>query len=313
MKRFLRIFAILLTFLLLIWGIIYIKPVEKRPDRTFYREDDPDFLVIAHRGGRGLAPEGTMAAFDTSAALGVDIFEYDIHQTVDGHLVVSHDPTVDRMTNGSGRINDLTLKEVQALDAGYHFKDEEGNYKYRGQGVFIPTVREVFEAYPKMRQLIENKDTNREELYEEIIQKLWLLIEEYEMEEEVMIGSFDHDINERFEEVTEGEIPIGAGEQAVREFANLHVPYLNGLAESTVDSLQLPVEQEGQDLASKNIIASVKKRNMAIYYWTINEKEEMRELIAKDVDGIITDYPDRLKEVIEEFEDKRKDEQDGRL
>ena len=301
MKKLLKGIGMLLGVVLLIWGIIYLLPVKKRPDRSFYRADDPEVLIIAHRGGRGIAPEGTMAAFDKSFALGVDVFEYDIHQTADGHLVVIHDPSVDRTTDGSGLVNEMTLAEVQALDAGYHFKDEQGEYSYRNQGVYIPTVVEVFEAYPDMRQLIEIKDTNDPVLYDEIIQQLWNLIQEYKMEDQVMIGSFDHEINKAFEELSEDKIPIGAGEQAVRDFANMHVPYLNGLAKSSVDSLQLPVEEEGHNLASKNIIRSAKKRNMAIYYWTINEKDEMKELILKGVDGLITDYPDRMKEVIEEL------------
>ncbi len=301
MKKFLKGIGVLLGIVLLIWGIIYLFPVKKRPDRSFYRADDPEVLVIAHRGGRGIAPEGTMAAFDKSFALGVDVFEYDIHQTADGHLVVIHDPSVDRTTDGSGLVNEMTLAEVQALDAGYQFKDEQGEYSYRNQGVYIPTVVEVFEAYPDMRQLIEIKDTNDPALYDEIIEQLWALIQEHEMEDQVMIGSFDHEINEAFEELSEDRIPIGAGEQAVRDFANMHVPYLNGLAKSSVDSLQLPVEEEGHNLASKNIIRSAKKRNMAIYYWTINEKNEMKELILKGVDGLITDYPDQMKEVIEEL------------
>lgn len=301
MKKVSKIIGILMLSLVSVWGVIYFLPVKKRPDWAFYRADDPDVLVIAHRGGKGIAPEGTLAAFDKSLALGVDMFEYDIHQTVDGYLVVSHDPTVDRTTNGSGAINELTLAEVQALDAGYSFKDEAGNYRYRNQDIYIPTVEEVFVRYPHMRQLIEIKDTNKPELYEEIIQQLWALIRKYEMEDQVMIGSFDHEINERFDDVTQGVLPIGAGEQAVRAFANFHVPYLNGLAKTTVDSFQLPVEQEGHNLASRNIINSAKKRKIAIYYWTINEKEEMKELILKGVDGIITDYPDRLIAVLEEL------------
>lgn len=301
MKKLLKGIGVLVGVVLLIWGIIYLLPVKKRPDRSFYRADDPEVLIIAHRGGRGIAPEGTMAAFDKSFALGVDVFEYDIHQTADGQLVVIHDPSVDRTTDGSGLVNEMTLAEVQALDAGYQFKDEQGEYSYRNQGVYIPTVVEVFEAYPDMRQLIEIKDTNDPVLYDEIIQQLWNLIQEYKMEDQVMIGSFDHEINKAFEELSEDKIPIGAGEQAVRDFANMHVPYLNGLAKSSVDSLQLPVEEEGHNLASKNIIRSAKKRNMAIYYWTINEKDEMKELILKGVDGLITDYPDRMKEVIEEL------------
>ncbi|MDN6161388.1 MAG: glycerophosphodiester phosphodiesterase [Atopostipes sp.] len=304
MEKIFKLIGVLFASLLLVWGIIYLKPVKKRPDHAFYREEDPEFLVVAHRGGKAIAPEGTKAAFDKSRDLGVDIFEYDIHMTEDGYLVVSHDPRVDRMTDGTGLINEMTLEEVQALDAGYSYEDEEGNFSYRDQGVYIPTVAEVFEAYPKMRQLIEIKDTNNEELYDEIIRKLSILITEYEMEDQIMVGSFDHEINESFEKFTEGEIPIGAGEQAVRSFAYMHIPYLNGLAKSEVDSFQLPVEQEGFNLATKNIINSAKKRNMTIFYWTINDEEEMKELILKGVDGLITDYPDRMIKVLEELENE---------
>lgn len=302
MKKFLKGFAIFLVILVIVWLAIYLWPVEKRPARAFYRDDDPDTLVIAHRGGRGLAPEGTMAAFDNSYELGVDVFEFDTHMTSDGYLVVSHDPDVDRMTEGTGRINDMTLEEVQALDAGYHFEDENGEHTYRDKGVYIPTVEEVFQKYPDMRYLIEIKDTNDPELYEDVIQELWRLIQEYDMTDDVMMGSFEHSINERFEEVSGGQVPIGAGEDAVRDFAYKHVPYLNGLAKSTVDSFQLPTEAEGFDLTTNNIIRSAKKRNISVYYWTINDEETMIELIEKEADGIMTDYPDRLIKVLDEME-----------
>lgn len=282
------------------WYAAYSWPVPKRPNRKFYREDDPDVLNIAHRGGRGLAPEGTIAAFDNAMALKVDMFEFDTHITKDGHLVVIHDSTVDRTTNGTGWVNDMTLEEIQSLDAGYHFVDENDEHSFRDQGVYIPTVAEVFERYPDMRHLIELKDTNRASLYEDMIQELWYLIQEYDMMDNVMVGSFTHEINERFEAVTWGQIPIGAGETAVRDFVTKHVPYLNGLAKSNVDSLQLPTEAEGYDLTTKNIIESAKKRNMSIYYWTINDEAQMRELIEKGVDGIMTDYPDRLRRILAE-------------
>lgn len=301
MKNIWKILGTIGGIITTVWLAIFLKPVEKRPKRAFNRKRDPELLVIAHRGGKGLAPEGTIAAFDQAYDLAVDIFEYDIHRTADGHLVVIHDPSVDRTTNGTGLVNDMTLEEVQRLDAGYHFEDEAGNFSFRGQGVYIPTVEEVFAKYPDMRQLIEIKDTNDPALYESIIEELWQLIVAYEMEDQVMIGSFDHEINERFEEVSWGQIPIGAGEQAVRSFVEMHVPYLNGLAKSPFDSLQLPVEQEGHNLTTKNIIRSAKKRNISLYYWTINEEAEIKELILKGVDGIISDYPNRVQKVLEEL------------
>ena len=301
MKKVLKVLGAIASFIGAAWLAIFLWPVRERPERPFYRPDDPKVLIIAHRGGKGLAPEGTMAAFDKAVSLGAHVLEYDTHITSDGHLVVIHDDTVDRTTNGSGKVNEMTLEEVQMLDAGYHFTDENGDYTFRDKGVYLPTIEEVFQKYPNMRHLIELKDTNAPELYEEMIQELWRLIQKYEMEDNVMVGSFTHEINERFEAVSWGQIPIGAGEEAVRDFATKHVAYLNGLADSSVDSLQLPTEAEGFDLTTKNMIQSAKARNMSVYYWTINEKDEMRRLIEKEVDGIMTDYPDRLIEVLNEY------------
>jgi len=300
MKKVLKVLGTLLFIVSGLWLMVYLWPAKKRPTHSFYREDDPDVLNIAHRGGKGIAPEGTMAAFAKAAQLKVDMFEYDIHMTRDGQLVVIHDDTVDRTTNSTGKVNELTLSEVQALDAGYTFTDESGEHPYRESGVYIPIVAEVFETYPNMRQLIEIKDTNDPVLYEKIVEELWRLIQKYYMEDNVMVGSFDHEIIEHFENVTWGQIPIGAGEQEVRNFVKKHVPYLNGLAETKVDSLQLPTEAEGYDLTRNNIIQSAKSRNMSIYYWTINDEATMRELIGKNVDGIITNYPNRLQRVLAE-------------
>src|SRR5699024_12111136 len=99
-----------------------------------------------------------MVAFDNSVSLGANVLEYDTHLTNDGHLVVIHDDTVERTTNGIGKVNEMTLEEVQMLDAGYYFTDDNDEYTFRDQGVYIPTIEEVFQKYPNMRHLIELKD-----------------------------------------------------------------------------------------------------------------------------------------------------------
>lgn len=305
MKKFFKTLGNIIAVILGGWLIVYLWPSEKRPKRKFYREKDSKTLNIAHRGGRGLTPEGTIAAFDRAVELGVDMFEFDTHITKDGHLVVIHDDSVDRTTNGTGKVNDLTLQEIQSLDAGYYFRDEKGEYPFREKGVYIPTVEEVFIKYPNMRHLIEIKATNRPEHHEEMIQELWRLIQEYNMEDNVMVGSFDHWINERFEQVSWGLVPVGAGYEAALDFVGKHLLYLNGLAKSQIDSLQLPVEAEVGfeiDLKSTNLIKSAKKRNISIYYWTVNDEPTMRELVEKDVDGIITDYPDLLANVLAKYQ-----------
>ncbi len=103
--------------------------------------------ILAHQGGELLAPTNTMAAFAVADSIGVDFLDIDVHMTKDGHLVGIHDSTVDRTTNGRGRVDSYTLAELQKLDAGYRFQDVRGAYSYRGKGVRIPELEEVFATY----------------------------------------------------------------------------------------------------------------------------------------------------------------------
>src|SRR5262245_35099365 len=116
-------------------------------------------LHIAHRGGALLAPENTLPAFRAAVERWrTDMLELDLHATRDGELVVSHDPTVQRCTDGDGRIADQTFAELQRLDAGFHFSsDGGGTHPFRGQGLRIPTFREVLRAFPGLRLNVEVK------------------------------------------------------------------------------------------------------------------------------------------------------------
>lgn len=299
-KKFLKILLYVLGAVAILWLILFLWPVNERQNRGFFREDDSDLLVIAHGGAKHLAPENTMAAFQNAYDMDVDVLEYDVHITLDGHLVAIHDDTVDRTTNGNGRVNDLTLEQIQELDAGYNFDDLDGNQSFRNSGVIIPTVEEVLAAFPDKRHLIELKATNDPELHEEMIQEMWRLTENYNMQNDLMVASFDHEINERFDEIANGTVAIGAGEQEVRPFVERHILFLNALYQPNADAFQLPLEQEGFDLASWNLLRGAHQRDMHVYYWTINDEETMRELIDKGADGIITDRPDLLIEILAE-------------
>lgn len=298
MKKFLKGLLYVLIGIILIWFVLFLWPVGERENLGFFRDNDPDVLVIAHGGAKHLAPENTMAAFENAYEVGVDVLEYDVHITSDGELVAIHDSTVDRTTDGTGRVNDMTLEEIQMLDAGYHFEDLEGELSFRGEGVQVPSVEEILSTYSDTRHLIELKATNDEALYEEMVQEMWRLTEAYQMHENIMVASFNHEINERFQEISDGTVAIGAGEEEVRPFVERHILFLNALYQPNADAFQLPTEQEGFDLTSWNILRGAHSRNIHVYYWTINEEETMRELIEKGADGIITDRPDILLEVL---------------
>lgn len=297
MMRVLKVLGMILAGVSLLWFLLFLFPLSSETNHAFFEEKEKP-LVIAHRGGKALAPENTLEAFRNADKLGADILEYDVHITVDGHLVVIHDDTVDRTTNGTGRVNEMTLKEIKALDAGYHFQDEDGNFSFRGKGVQIPTVDEVFSEFSNEKHLIELKDTNHSMMYGALINEMWHAIQNHNMKDKVLIASFDHDINLRFQNVSNGEVAIGAGEDETRQFVTMHKAFLNMLYRPKAAAFQLPVEREGFNLADWKLIRGANNRGMHVYYWTINEEESMKNLIELGADGIMTDNPRLLMDVI---------------
>jgi glycerophosphoryl diester phosphodiesterase len=287
-----------------IYLILYFLIVPDREDKAFFQDRELP-LVIAHQGGNLLSPSSTIVGFDKAVELGVDVLEYDIHITKDGHLVLIHDPTVDPTTNGTGKVEDLTLEELQVLDAGYTFKDLEGNYSYRGKGVYIPTLEEVFQRYGDILHNIEIKDDNPIEREEEIVEKLWGLIQKYKLEDKVLIASFDQELIDKFKNLAKEKVAVSGGKSEVTRFVILNKFFMAPFYKPTVDAVQIPTESSGFDLKTKNIIKGTGRLNLHLHYWTINDEETMRELIELGASGwIITDRPDILMEVVKEYKNK---------
>ncbi|MCA1030367.1 glycerophosphodiester phosphodiesterase [Bacillus timonensis] len=269
-------------------------PVSKQSNTAFLREGERP-LVIAHRGGAGLAPENTMLAFRVAEKIGVDAIELDVRMSKDGHVVVIHDETVDRTTNGTGYVNKLTLEQIKKLDAGYRLKLEKGAYPFRNKGVTIPTLEEVFKQIRNVPLVIELKDPNKK-LEAEVAK----LIKKYKMKKRVIVGSFNDNSLERFASKTDGKIPVGTGVETIKYFLFLHKIHLDRLLPLKRHAVQIPVKVGRVDLATERLIKRVRERNIAIHFWTINDEKTMRQLIELNVDGIITDYPNLLIQLLEE-------------
>ena len=126
----------------------------------FFRGPRP--RVFAHRGGCALGPENTIAAFDRGLAAGADGLELDVRLSADGMVVVCHDETLDRTTDGSGPVSTKTAAELSRVDAGYHFTDAAGKHPFRGCGVGVPTLRAVLERYPNALMIVEMKPDTAE-------------------------------------------------------------------------------------------------------------------------------------------------------
>ena len=249
-------------------------------------------LVMAHRGGAGLWPENTLLAFERARELGADVIEMDVQSTADGVLVVLHDATLDRTTDGSGRVGALTLAQLKKLDAGYRFSTDGGKtFPWRGRGVAVPTLDEVFTRLPSMRFNIEPKQESPS-----IVKPLCRAIREKGMADKVTVGSFRQGVLDEFRKECP-EVATSAGPGEVAEF--LRASRNGGAAgEPKFKALQVPETAMGVQVLTRSFVESARARGLQVHAWTVNDADAMRRLKDLGVDGIMTDYPDRLLTVL---------------
>lgn len=254
---------------------------------AFFGHDAP--LAIAHRGGMAVWPENTLFAFGMAVEAGIDGLEMDVHRTKDGVIVVSHDPDVDRCTNGTGAIRDMMLAEVQALDAGYRFTTDGGaTYPFRDQGVCIPTLDEVFTAFPQQRFVIDNKPDDPD-----MAQELAELVLAHGLEERVILASFYVNNLYRIRKVCP-QIATSAAEPEVYIFYPLQLLRLGVCYHAPARAFQVPVTQHGVPFLTRHFVRTAKRKDMDVHVWIINDEDEMRRLFEMGVTGIVSDYPERV-------------------
>ena len=260
---------------------------EKRPSHPFTTKND--VIVLAHRGFRGQYPENTMLAFQKAAELGVDGLEMDIHATRDGVLVVSHDETVDRMTNGFGPIKEMTVAELRQLDAGYRWTADGGQtFPFRGQEITIPTLEEVFTTFP---QFWINVDIKQSE--PAIVTPFVAMIRRFDMAKRMMVGSFDTATVHRFRQECP-EVAMAATEPEVRHLVILNKLGLGRFYRKQAQAMQIPEWNGRIRVITPRFIKDAHRAGTAVHVWTVNETADMQRLMEWGVDGLITDYPDRL-------------------
>ena len=294
-SRKLRIALSLLAGLIVLYVALALQ-AQPVPEYPFFSQQD-GVMVIAHQGGEGLRPSNTLAAFDNAMALGVDVLEMDIHQTQDGVIVLMHDATVDRTTDGSGAIKEMSFDKIRALDAGYYWTDDDGaTYPYRGQGIQVPTLEELFQRYPDMRMNIEIKQETPN-----MVRPFCQLIHDYNMQDKLLVATFHKATVEEFRRDCPDAI-TSMVEPEIQLFFGLNAAYLGALFQAPGTAFQVPRTSSlpiiGQvDVITERFIRVAHSHNIQVHAWTINETAEMERLIALGVDGIITDRPDLLLEV----------------
>lgn len=261
----------------------------KWPDHQFKRDS---FEMIAHRGGGLEAPENTIIAFDHTINISSDfILEMDVHLTKDMHLAVIHDDTVDRTTEGAGNVNDMTLEELKQLDAGWHYQDDKGEYIYRGQGVQIPSLREILLRYPHQRMTIELKHFSKK-----AAQTLIDLIEELRAFERIAIASYSHQMIEYIRSQRLQWIFVGTPTQMYQSLILLNM-FLEPIDPITADAYYIPEVSMGIPVLSQRLLNEMHRRGKPVFVWTVNEEDDMKRLMDSGVDGIITDRPSVLFEL----------------
>ena len=246
---------------------------------------------MAHRGGAGLAPENTMHAFrDAVERWDADMLELDVHLTSDSEVVVLHDDTVDRTTNGSGAVAGLTWQDVSRLDAGFHFEGAGGDFPFRGRGVGIPRLAEVLEAFPGMRLNVEVKAARA-------ARPLVELVRAQGAEARVLVAA----ANEADRRDARGYPgPWGASTGQLRRFWVLHTTPLGVFYTPRCDVLQVPPTHQGRAVITPAFVREAHRRNLPVHVWTVNDPAEMRRLLALGVDAIQSDRPDTLARVLVE-------------
>jgi glycerophosphoryl diester phosphodiesterase len=250
-------------------------------------------LNYAHQGGAAEAPSSTLYAMRTAVAAGANAIELDVHATADGEIVVCHDATVDATSNGSGRIADLTLAQLQQLDNAAAWPDLAGRAP-ADRAFGIATVREVLAEFAGVYLNFDIKQTAPAvEPYEE---RLAAELREFGRVENVIVASFLDEATDRFSTFAP-EIGTSTGTMATAEFwkavqEGRRPPEMRHVA------LQVPPAYQDTVIVDRRFVDVAHESGYAVHVWTIDEPDEMARLLDLGVDGIITDRPSVLATVL---------------
>ena len=268
-------------------------------------------LNWAHQGSAREWPSSTLFALRSCVDAGAHAIELDVHATADGHLVVCHDTTVDRTTDGTGRIADLTLAQVRALDNAYWFVPESGEQvsrdapaeacAYRGRapadGAFaIATMEEVLDAIPHVFLNFDIKRTAPEvEPYEHLVADL---LRTSGRTDDVIVASFNDTSTDRFAELAP-DVSTSVGTVGTAEFYRA-VRAGEAPPATAHRALQVPATYGETTIVDEQFVDAAHRHGLAVHVWTIDDPTEMGRLLDLGVDGIMTDYPTRLATILDD-------------
>ena len=255
-------------------------------------------LLYAHRGAAHERPENTLVSFQRAMDIGVDALETDLHMTVDGHIILSHDPDAARMTGVNAQFCKVALAEVKSWDAGHGFVDAHGGRPFLGQGIRIPTLEELLIEFPSVRLNVDIKQASPP-----MVGTLLALLTRTGSAERVTIGSFHgsviRDVRRRG---YPGSTALSMAEML--SFVALRPGQWRGLWNLlerplgiTGDAAQIPAHWRNIRLDTRERIDGLHRLGIRVDYWTVNDPDEARRLLELGADGIMTDDPAAIKPV----------------
>jgi glycerophosphoryl diester phosphodiesterase len=240
--------------------------------------------VFAHRGGAGLRPENTRAAFAHAAALGVDGCELDVRLSRDGEVVVIHDPTLDRTTDADGPVSALTAAELARVDAGCRF-DPDGGFPWRGRGEGVPRLADVLSAHPALPFIIELKGDDPD-----VAHAATAVVARAGALDRVCFGGFFDVTLAAARRDQPSACTSAATEEIRRALYKSYVWFPFGRV--AYQAFQVPETSNGTRVVSRRFIRQAHRAGAVLHVWTVNTPEDMTRLKSWGVDGVITDRPD---------------------
>lgn len=258
--------------------------------------DVPRPTVIGHRGSAGLCPENTLDSFAKALADGAHILESDVHVTRDGVPILLHDPDLDRVSDREGLAVHYDWAELQEIDAGYRFEEQDGSHPFRGQGIRIASLGQAFERFPEARFNLEIKCPG-----EAAIAATLALVAEHARAERTLIAAGEDPIMRDVRRLLEADSKSPARRPAVGASLGEIVASVSSALNGSpmpegVMALQIPAEFAGQPLATQELVDHAHGHEVAVHVWTINEIDEIAALLELGVDGIVTDFPGRMQQ-----------------
>ncbi|MGH7932624.1 MAG: glycerophosphodiester phosphodiesterase [Candidatus Binataceae bacterium] len=264
--------------------------MRSRIDTDFFAPPRP--RVIAHRGASGHYPENTLPAFRAACDFGARYIELDVRMTRDGEIVVAHDENLERMCAHAGTIAGTTLGDLRRLDAGHNFAPADGEeFPFRGRAITIPTLAEVLSEFPNGYFIVEMK-----QVAPGLAAPLLRVVERAGMRRRVLVASEHQAPLDEFRRLAP-DIPTNFPYREIAAFM-MSLPPGTPRFIPLGDALQIPPIYESWRIVSVESVAAAHRLGVEVHVWTINQEAQMREMLTIGVDGVITDFPDRLLAIL---------------